>query len=1497
MRRRDDSCTGRCPRGNSNISAAPSRCARAARGSLGDELRALALGLLAILLSPLLLASCGTRGEPEATELGRSQAALSAPVPQVNGTQPVWVFMKEQPSFPSARAVRDWAARGRMVHAGLTSMAARTQAPLRTWLSARRIEHKSFWIINAIKLSAEQSVIDEIARRTDVAKITVDPTVALIRPIPSTQRGVFQAVEWGLDNVGAPRVWDEFGVRGEGIVVANIDTGVEFQHPALVEQYRGNEGNGVFNHDYNWHDVIGDCVNTPCDTFAHGTHTMGTMVGEDADGQNQIGVAPKARWIASRPCDFECSMENFLESGQWVLAPTDRSGQNPRPDLRPHIVNNSWGFTGGDDFYLATVRAWVDAGIFPAFAAGNEGSSCSTLRSPGDYTESFTVGAHTIDNFIADFSSRGISTFDGSVKPDLTAPGVDVRSSVPGGGYELFSGTSMATPHLAGAVALMWSASPALAGDVEGTRGVLEQTAINMGDLSCGGTEEDNNVWGEGRLDAYEAVNQSPRGPTGFLVGTVRSEAGDPIANATIRVNGPIGTRTTRSSSEGAYQLRLPVDAYAVTVTAFGFITETEADVLITEDATTALDFALAQAPSFVVSGSVRDHLGAPLAGASVTVQGTPLAPAVTDEDGQYTFPSVPQGEYDLAASAGQCFATASRQVVVAADVVVDFELALRVDAAGYRCTPVAFDFVEATQPLTVTSFGAPVTVDLPFSFGHYGGVYDQLSIAGPGYVSFIPDTFVDTFNQPIPAPFAPNAAIFAFWDELWVEPGFAGSVWTETLGDAPNRRFVIEWRDVPVQFDMSQLVRFEIVLHETGEIGLAYHTAGPSSLQRGSSATVGLEDETGGVGFQYSLNQPVLDSGTALLFSSPPAGFVQGVVSDSNDGLGIPDADISVTQAGNVVRSTRTNESGEYRLRLPVGDYVVQASKLNYTTESASVSVTAGQFSELNFALDTGRLEATPGFLALTVPAGEQRTRNIVLENSGSAPVAFEVFEANGQRQDVVPSRTLQRNPNFDLRASNTLDLFTAAPEARSGDAFAEAGDVLRSFVPEGIFPTFVGFDGDVWLSTFACGNTRCGPVNVEFSVDGVATGRRHEVTFAGDVAGMSYDLGRDVMCQLAFDFNTGQTSIQCWNPDSGDVVRTITSDAEWTQSSPRGIAYRDDDDSFYVAGFAGTIYHVAGLSAANPGEVISSCRPADGQIADLAWNGSVGALWVSTNSALDTIYEVAPDDCTVLSTLAHPSPGFGGAGIDLDLHGNLWVVAQNTGAVFLIDSGVPLERDVPWLTVSPDSGTLAAGSSIPLRVDIDTSGLVPGVYLASLVVESNAGSTPRLRIPVSLVVPAYREALNTGGASYSDTLGELWAADRRYQSGSFGYVQRGATVSTNRSIGGTSDPALYRDQRVDPYAYRFDDVPNGVYEVELRFAELNPRVDFGERLFDVIVEDTLVLPAHDITYDVGRFAADDNRFFVEVVDGRMDVRFIARPESEPPVINALRVTHRPDR
>jgi len=431
-----------------------------------------------------------------------------------SGQATFWVVLQEEANLAPAYGLLNHSERGSFVYRKLKGVATRSQAGLRRMLGARVGAFKEFWIVNTVRVTGDEALALEIAARPEVKRIVADR----IYQLPPPEAGVLEprvdAAEWNIERIRAPLAWSTFNVRGEGILIASIDTGVQYSHPALVRQYRGNLGGGRINHNYSWFDPSHICGNpslAPCDNNGHGTHTMGTMVGDDG-GANPIGVAPNAKWIAAKGCEHNsCSLAALLAAGQWVLAPTDLNGNNPRPDLRPHIVNNSWGGGGGDIFYAATVYAWVASGIFPAFANGNSGPGCGTSGSPGDYVASYSAGALDVNDNIASFSSRGPSLMGpGALKPNIAAPGVSIRSSVPFNGDASLSGTSMASPHVAGTVALVWSASSSIRRNVANTRLLLDYTAIDTPDLTCGGTAADNNVYGEGRLDAFAAVQLAP---------------------------------------------------------------------------------------------------------------------------------------------------------------------------------------------------------------------------------------------------------------------------------------------------------------------------------------------------------------------------------------------------------------------------------------------------------------------------------------------------------------------------------------------------------------------------------------------------------------------------------------------------------------------------------------------------------------------------------------------------------------------------------------------------------------------------------------------------------------------------------------------------------------------------------------------------------------------------------------------------------------------------
>src|SRR5262249_4025913 len=269
-------------------------------------------------------------------------------------------------------------------------------------------------------------------------------------------------------------------------------------------------------HDFNWHDSIHDstgnpCGNNaqaPCDDFFHGSHTTGTAIGDDG-GTNQIGMAPGAKWIACRNMEEGVGTPaRYIECMEFFLAPYPVNGtpDDGDPTQAPDITINSWGCPTSEGCTVNTLQAAVEAqaaaGIMMVVAAGNAGPSCSTsIDPPSFYDASYTVGAlNTGTDTIASFSSRGPITVDGSnrTKPDISAPGTNTRSASNSSdsAYTFASGTSMATPHISGAMALLWSAHPELQNQIDASQTVLNDNAVFVSSTQCGVAGPPNNVFG-----------------------------------------------------------------------------------------------------------------------------------------------------------------------------------------------------------------------------------------------------------------------------------------------------------------------------------------------------------------------------------------------------------------------------------------------------------------------------------------------------------------------------------------------------------------------------------------------------------------------------------------------------------------------------------------------------------------------------------------------------------------------------------------------------------------------------------------------------------------------------------------------------------------------------------------------------------------------------------------------------------------------------------------
>jgi uncharacterized repeat protein (TIGR01451 family) len=429
------------------------------------------------------------------------------------------VFLTDQADLSAANSLSTKIDKGNYVYETLTATAARTQPAVIAELDALGVEYHPFWIANMILVKGDMAVIEAMARRDDVSHLYANPEVKAVVPTPEETIREMEAIEWNILMVNADDLWGE-GFTGQGAVIGGQDTGYDWDHPGLIDQYRGWNG-AIADHNYNWHDSIhvpnGTCPADspePCDDVNHGTHTMGTMVGDDG-GSNQTGMAPGAKWIGCRNMNNgNGTPASYSECYQWFVAPTDLNNNNPNTAMAPHVINNSWSCPPSEgctdpNVLLTVVQNLRAAGILTAHSAGNSGSGCSSVDDPAAiYAESFSVGSTTNSDNISSFSSRGPVLIDGSnrLKPNISAPGSSVRSTVPGGGYATFSGTSMAAPHVAGMTALLISADPSLAGEVDDLEDIIQVMSVpKTSAQQCGstpGSEIPNNTFGYGRIDA-----------------------------------------------------------------------------------------------------------------------------------------------------------------------------------------------------------------------------------------------------------------------------------------------------------------------------------------------------------------------------------------------------------------------------------------------------------------------------------------------------------------------------------------------------------------------------------------------------------------------------------------------------------------------------------------------------------------------------------------------------------------------------------------------------------------------------------------------------------------------------------------------------------------------------------------------------------------------------------------------------------------------------------
>ncbi|MBD3220689.1 S8 family serine peptidase [bacterium] len=604
-----------------------------------------------------------------------------------------------------ARVINELQDRARMTQADLLADLESPRA------SGQVLGYTSYWLVNGVFVVATKDVIYELAQRDDVEAIEPEMVPELIKPVEeyaSTTTGI--GITPGVVNINARRVWDELGIRGDGALIGSLDTGVDGNHPALAGRWRGLFAPA----SEAWLDVVYGGSTFPDDFNSHGTHTVGTMCGIAAD--DTIGVAPGAQWIASNAIDQGANPgfdSDILNSLQWFADP---DGNPLTTDDVPDVVQNSWGVNENFSGYVDCDSRWWDAidaceaaGVVLTWSAGNEGPGSTSLRSPADRATTlyncFSVGSTiTTPPFtISGFSSRGpagpnCGPEENRVKPEISAPGSDVYSAVPGSGYGYKSGTSMAGPHVAGVVALMRSANPNL--DVITIKQVLMETAQDLG------TVGEDNTYGHGFLDAYDAVLAVMSG-IGYLEGTiVDSDTGQPVEGAQVSVVD--GYQSDVTDADGRFDLTLPQGAVELVVTRFGYL-EGSYTVQIVEDETAVETFQFDPAPVVALSGRVYRPDGSLAAGAVVEALDVPVDPVTSGADGAYSI-DLPVGlTYDVQAEL-ELVGRVIEPVDLQGPTTLD--LYLLPLGAHAEVSPMAFDETllageQSSRILTVANLGA----------------------------------------------------------------------------------------------------------------------------------------------------------------------------------------------------------------------------------------------------------------------------------------------------------------------------------------------------------------------------------------------------------------------------------------------------------------------------------------------------------------------------------------------------------------------------------------------------------------------------------------------------------------------------------------------------------------------------------------------------------------------------------------------------------------------
>lgn len=1262
------------------------------------------------------------------------------------GQTDFFVWMNQKAQLKPAKQLQSRQEKGRFVFDMLRATANVTQKELRAELDRQGVVYRPFYITNKIFVrGGTQSLLLNIAARPDVIKITANHTYQLEEPIVDRNApDHLLTVESNLSFLNADDVW-ALGITGQGIILAGNDTGLSWNHPALMNHYRGWDGTSA-NHNYNWWDATHTYPTSPNDGHGHGTHTTGIMVGNDG-GANQIGIAPGARTIhCKNMTDWGGGSDlTFTECFEWDLAPWDLNGANPRPDLAPDAINNSWGYFGGNfPVFEDEIAALQAAGILVEASAGNSGPICTSLGSPGDYRQVLTTGSvdhagGSLPGVLTGFSSRGPSSLypTASYFPDILAPGENIRSSVPGDNYASWSGTSMAGPHATGLVGLMWSANPALRGFIPETVEIILNTArplTNQPGSNCGGDyiTGPNNDWGHGSIDALAAVQEALQfGGSGTLAGVVtNASTGQGLAGALIEASASqTRTRQTTSDAGGLYSMRVVSQTYTVTTSAYGYQPQTISNLSVISGSTTTLNVQLSPAPNYTVSGTVTDaNTGWPLY-ARINIDGYPGGPVWTDPvSGFYSVTLAGGAPYNFTVDPWlDGYDTSSRSIgPLASNRSENFGLlvdSISCAALGYQRRYVYLTNFDANNGgfistgVTSWNWGVPVTGP--------GQAHSGLNVWATnlsGNYTDNEDGFAISPNINL-SRYSGQPLMLSWWQWLRTEGNYdygsvevssdGGTTWARVYGEVSGQ-VDSAWTQHTVALDPGYAVRnFRVRFRLRSDISITY----PG----------------------YYLDDVGLSTGC-----TPPAGgLVIGHVYDANTG-----------DALNRVRIASDNASADQTVTVStpddpaVGDgfYILYSSRTGknsftamgeggYGNNQRYAKVAAGRVVSRDFRMPAGQLSVFPDSFTITLPTNQSTSSILTLNNRGNLRAGFNLIEINAPppaSQPTGPFATSTRNiPSKHLydREASALSDFNP-PQA----AILAGGEIITTW-PTGLtYAWGIGFNteaNDLWLGNIAAAGGN--DLNYRFLTDGQNTG--DTIDTAPWVEAFAADMAYNPRTGMIWQVNVGgDNCIYELDPD----VRTSTGHKVCPafSTSQRGLAYDPTTDTFYTGSWNdGLIHHF------NASGTILDSREVGLSISGLAFNPATHHLFVMTASmeGLDAYVLDVQHNYTVVGGFNLTGLGpYEQAGLELDCNGHLWTVNQRAQRVIVADSGeigVCDWRDITWLSETPASGSISTNGTQAVTLIFETTGLAAGEYHAQLRVGED---TPygSIEIPVTLTI-----------------------------------------------------------------------------------------------------------------------------------------------------------------